>query len=84
MNEAQIRDAVVTALADAAPHIDVATVAPDAHFQEQLELDSLDFLTLVERLAELTGIEVPEADYGQLVNIDATVGYLTQAAAQSS
>jgi acyl carrier protein len=78
VSRAEINDAVVTALADAAPHVDVATVAPGDHFQEDLELDSLDFLQLVERLAELTGIEVPERDYGELVSIDATVDYLTR------
>ena len=79
MSRADVQTTVVTALADAAPHIDPATVEPGAHLQEDLELDSLDFLQFVERLAELTGIEVPERDYGQLTSIDATVEYLAGA-----
>lgn len=76
MNEDEIRDAVTTALADAAPHIDATVVAPTADFHEELELDSLDFLQLVERLAELTGVEVPERDYGELTSIETTAAYV--------
>ena len=79
MNRTEIQAAVTGALADAAPHIDVETVAPDAHFHDDLELDSLDFLQFVERLAELTGIEVPERDYGELTSVGASVDYLAEA-----
>jgi acyl carrier protein len=76
MNRAEIETAVTAALADAAPHIDVATIAANDDFHDQLELDSLDFLQFVERLAELTTIEVPERDYGELTTVDATVEYV--------
>ena len=80
MSRAELEATVIRALADAAPHIDATTVSTTADFHDDLELDSLDFLEFVAGLAELTGLEIPEADYGEISSIATTVDYLTATA----
>jgi acyl carrier protein len=71
-----VRAHVVDALLEVAPEIDAGAVAGDVPLQEQLDLDSMDFLTFLEALAERTGVEVPERDYDQVATIDGCVAYL--------
>jgi acyl carrier protein len=72
------RALVLAALTDVAPDIDPATVDPAARLQEDLDLDSMDFLNLVTALSEQTGIDIPEADYDRLGSVDDCVAYLAQ------
>ena len=44
---------------------------------DQLQLDSMDFLDIVMELRKRHGIEVPEADYGQLASLESCAEYLT-------
>ncbi|MFJ8849718.1 acyl carrier protein [Streptomyces sp. NPDC102437] len=55
------------------PDADFTQVEPDARFRDVLELDSLDFLSLVELLSERTGVRIDEEDYPELTTLsDAT------------
>jgi acyl carrier protein len=49
---------------------------PAADFRDQLDIDSMDFLTFVITLHESTGIEIPERDYPKLSSLDRCVAYL--------
>ena len=40
---------------------------------------SMDFLNILELVAEETGVEVPEADYEQIQTFDAFTAYLAAA-----
>ncbi|MEU8717432.1 acyl carrier protein [Streptomyces sp. NPDC048663] len=56
-----------------APDADFTLVQPDDRFRDVLELDSLDFLSLVELLSERTGVRIDEEDYQELTTLsDAT------------
>ena len=48
----------------------------DSHFRDVLGLDSLDLVEMVARLAQATGIFVPDEDVAQLMSISATVDYV--------
>ncbi len=80
MNEAQLRAAVLAALGEIAPEADLERLAGDAELREQLDLDSMDFLRFLQRVAVATGIEVPESDYPRLASLDACVAYLRERA----
>ncbi|MEU7059140.1 acyl carrier protein [Streptomyces sp. NPDC046197] len=55
------------------PDADFTLVEPDDKFRDVLELDSLDFLSLVELLSERTGVRIDEEDYPELTTLsDAT------------
>jgi GNAT superfamily N-acetyltransferase len=78
-NEAQaaVREAVLAALAVAAPECKVATLAPARPLREQVDLDSLDWLNLVDGLAERLGVRA--GDPGPLATLDALVAWLAAA-----
>jgi len=54
----------------------LGNVKSDVRLRDQLELDSMDFLDIVMELRKKFGIEVPEADYGQLASLDSCADYL--------
>ncbi len=74
------RDHVADALAEIAPEIDLAEVDPKGPLRAQLDLDSIDFLRLLQALARRTGLEVPEADYAQVSTLDGLMAWLARRA----
>jgi acyl carrier protein len=61
-----IDTAVRTALTGVAPEADLDALPGDADLQEELDLDSMDFLNFLIALSELTGVEIPESDSSQV------------------
>jgi acyl carrier protein len=76
MNSDQARTAIADALAAIAPEVDLADVDADGDLREQLDLDSMDFLSLVVRLHETTGVEISEDDYPAFDTLSSAVGFL--------
>jgi acyl carrier protein len=77
MNDTEVRHLVESVIHRVAPEADLSRVPPGADFREELELDSIDFLALVDELHERTGVDIPERDYPELSSIDGCVAYLT-------
>lgn len=77
MNTTTARDTVLDLLGEIAPEVDRADVPDDEDLRDAVDLDSLDFLTLVERVAAATGVDVPEDDYDQVRTLNGWVGYLS-------
>ena len=63
-------------LHEVAPDADLATLDPQANLRDTLQLDSLDFLRVVELLSEQTGREISEDDYPKLNSLASTVKFL--------
>lgn len=84
MNEQQAREVVLQALGEIAPEMSPDELDPDVPFQEQIDLDSMDFLNLVIALQERTGIEIPERDYPTMDSLQACTTYLVAAGAARS
>ena len=80
MTREEIRHAVLAALADVAPEADLGRLAPDAELRETLDLDSMDFLRVVQRIATATGVEIPDADAGRLATLADCIEYLAKRA----
>ncbi len=81
MNTDQARAHVEAVLGRIAPEAELDEVPGDIDFREELDLDSMDFLSLIEGLKEATGVDVPESDYEQIETLDGLLGYLTAKAA---
>ncbi len=81
MNTEQARAHVVAILGRIAPEVELDEVPGDVDFREEIDLDSMDFLSLIEGLKEATGVEVPEEDYEKIETLDGLLGYLTAKAA---
>ncbi|HIG12650.1 MAG: acyl carrier protein [bacterium] len=71
---------IITAIKDI-----IATIAPDEELvgldtavplRDQIELDSMDFLDIVMELRKRYGVQVPEAEYGELNTLDGCARYL--------
>jgi acyl carrier protein len=76
VNDEELRVVVRSVLSQIAPEIDTDSLAGDADLREELEIDSMDFLTFVTALHERTGVDVPERDYPGLASVDSCVAYL--------
>ena len=76
MTEAQIQETILRMLGQVAPEADLSTLAPDADIREALSLDSFDHLNVLIGLHEALGVEIPEADYGQLTTLTQMLHYL--------
>jgi acyl carrier protein len=78
MTETELRDAVVTSLLDLAPEASPEDIDPAVPVQEQLDIDSMDYLDFLVALATKTGVEVPEIDYPLVSTVDDCVRYLAE------
>ena len=81
MNAIDIQEAIHSAFAKVAPDVDLDTVAPDERFRTAADIDSLDFLSIVETLRSLTGVDIPESDYPLVETMSGMAAYLTSHAA---
>lgn len=77
MTKQEIREAVLSILADIAPDEDLSSLKDEVSFREQLELDSMDFLDIVMELRRRFKVNIPEEEYTALGSMASTVEYLT-------
>ena len=77
-----LRTTVLDALLEVAPEVDPVTVDGVEPLAEQLDLDSMDFLAFLQSVADRTGVEIPEEDYGLVRTLDGCVAYLEEHAAR--
>ena len=71
-------EAVRAAILRVAPEADLDDLDPAESLRAALDLDSLDFLAVVENVATTTGVSVPESDYHNVDSLDGFVRYLEQ------
>jgi acyl carrier protein len=76
MTNEDAKKLLTSILSEIAPEIDLDVVDKDANLQDELDLDSVDFLNLVEGIYEASGVDVPEADYSKLASVNTTIAYL--------
>lgn len=79
MTGAEAREVMERALREVAPEIDPATLDPDVPLHDQIDLDSMDFLSFVAGVHELSGIDIPERDYPRLETLASGAAYLCDA-----
>ena len=69
---------ILAAIADVAPELEpeLADLDHDVDFWTELELDSMDHLSVMTRLATQTGRDIPEIDYPRLTTVNQISSYL--------
>ena len=72
----QLKAVMFAVLGEIAPEADFDELEADEDIREALDIDSFDFLNFLIGLNEQIGIEIPEADYGQLNTMDELISYL--------
>jgi acyl carrier protein len=70
---------ILTAIADVAPELEpeLAELDPDVDFWTELQLDSMDHLAIMTRLATETGRDIPEHEYPRLTTVNALRAFLS-------
>lgn len=79
MTRNEIRAAFLADMTAVAPDLDPAAIGETDRFQDDLGLDSMDFLNLVSALHKRFGLPIPEADYSRLVTLAMALDYLEEA-----
>lgn len=77
MNREEARQLIFDALEDIAPEVDRDDVDDALDLPEQLDLDSMDYLTWMIAISEQTGLEIPQRDVSRFLTVDGAVAYLT-------
>jgi len=72
------QELILKLLTNIAPEVDPKTIQADQPLREQIDIDSMDFLGLVTKIYEMTGIDIPESDYTRLTTLKKIVDYLAQ------
>ena len=76
MTDWELQKIIFAELQKIAPESDPAGLEPNESIREALDIDSYSFLKVLVGLNERTGIEIPEADYGQLATLAGMLNYL--------
>lgn len=76
MTRPEIRTAIINILTNIAPDEDYDQLNDDVSFREQLSMDSMDMLDIVLELRKQFKLQIPEADYPNLVSMKSTLDYL--------
>ncbi len=71
------RQTILDAIERVAPDVDTSLLPDDVDFREEAELDSMDFLSVLNAIQDVTGVEVPEVDYNEIVTIAQFTDYLS-------
>lgn len=76
MNEEKAWAAVGDAIRQIAPDVEPEDIIAGARLRQDLELDSLDFLRVIETIAHDTGVDVPESAYPEVATVDGLVRFV--------
>lgn len=76
MKEQDARAAVRAAIGKVAPDVELAETDEESRLRQDLELDSLDFLRLIETIDTETGVDIPERDYPAVATVKGLISYL--------
>jgi len=78
-SKAALRTSVIAAIAQVAPEADAASLAGDVDIRDELDIDSMDFLSFVTALHRELGVDIAESDYPRLCSVDGAVEFLAHA-----
>jgi len=73
---AKARAVIADVLAGIAPDAELDAIDPAGDLQQLADLDSMDFLALIEGIAARLGLDIPEDDYDQLATLASATRYL--------
>jgi len=76
MTPDQARTMLDTTLREIVPDADLSTLAPGADLRDTYEVDSLDFVELVDRLSTRAGFRIEEDDADGLRSVEAAINFL--------
>jgi acyl carrier protein len=76
VTEQKAWETVRAAVAEVAPDVAPEDLVEGARLRQDLELDSLDFLRVLETIVRDTGVDIPEDAYAEVGTVKGLVAYL--------
>ncbi len=76
MTDANVKAEILKILEEVAPDAELGELDENADLRDELDIDSMDFLNVVVGIHEALAVEIPEADYPQLVSLQNLVAYV--------
>ena len=61
---------------DIAPEVNIQSLDPNEDLREELDLDSIDFMKLLEAVSLETSITISESDYDKVQSLQSMVNYI--------
>lgn len=77
MNDSAIRSQVIAIIRSIAPELDADALRADQSLRRQVDLDSIDWLNVIQAIHEQMRVDIPEADYAKLGSLNDMIAYLT-------
>ena len=76
MSRDDIKSGALRNLIRIAPDINENELDTSVNFRDQFDFDSMDFLNFVIAVCKEFQIDIPEADYPHMLNLDGCIDYL--------
>ena len=76
MDRPSLKTTALDILRSIAPEVEPGDIEPSKPLRNQVDLDSMDWLNFLIGLHQRLGVNIPEADYAQLVTLDNVLDYL--------
>jgi acyl carrier protein len=76
MTRDEIKDVLLEIIGDIDEEAELNLLKPDQPLQDQLDLDSMDFLDIVMELRRRYKLQIPDEDYPELASLAGCVNYL--------
>jgi acyl carrier protein len=76
MNQRQLGESVSRLILHIAPEADMERLSPDEDMREELDLDSIDFICLLEAINEEFRINIRESDYKHVTTLQKLLDYV--------
>jgi acyl carrier protein len=71
-----LKDLVCNLILDIAPEADMQSLDPNEELRDELDLDSMDFMNLLDAIAKETGVNVPESAYVKVNTLQSLTEYI--------
>jgi acyl carrier protein len=71
-----LQERICHLILDIAPEADIESLDPNEELREELDLDSIDFMKLLEAVSLETSITISESDYDQVQSLQSMVSYI--------
>ncbi len=76
MSNSELEKLVKKHLRSIAPEADLEELSPDDELGSALDIDSMDFYSMMVAISEELDVEIPEEEYGKLRDLNSIVRFL--------
>lgn len=78
MNTQEVKALIRNIFCEVAPEIDFEAIDIQRPLRDQVEIDSYDFYRIIVKIAQTTGVSIPDSKIPQLANLSELIHYLSE------